>query len=184
MWTIRLGELADVNKIHDIESSAARLFNNADLPESLKNDCLPSDYVRESIAASLVWVAVEGADTPIGFAVTEAFGSSLHLAEISVHPLHARQGIGRRLVATVIAAAQKADYFDVTLTTFEHLPWNGPFYSSCGFCLIEELDLSTRLVDSLKKENKLGLSNRVAMAIRLEPNKYGVSRPRGKNLTA
>lgn len=167
MLTIRLGELADVNEIHDIEGSAARLFTDDDLSESLKSECLPRSYVCESIAASLAWVAVDGADIPIGFAVTEAFGSSLHLAEISVHPSQARQGIGRKLVATVIAAAHKANYSEVTLTTFEHLPWNGPFYSSCGFCFIEEFDLSARLVDSLKVENKLGLSNRVAMAIRL-----------------
>ena len=146
MWKIRAAETNDVSKIQSIEKAAAQLFSNKDVPESLKNSTLPRNCLCESIRADLAWVAIDTTGTPIGFSVAQAFGSTLHLLEVSVEPAHTRLGIGRSLVSTVIDKACAANFSIMTLTTFAHIPWNAPFYLSCGFRQISPTELSTRLV--------------------------------------
>ena len=129
---------------------------------------MPRNCLCESIRADLAWVAIDTTGTPIGFSVAQAFGSTLHLLEVSVEPAHTRLGIGRSLVSTVIDKACAANFSIMTLTTFAHIPWNAPFYLSCGFRQISPTELSTRLADSIQQEERLGLSNRVAMMMRLD----------------
>ena len=76
--------------------------------------------------------------------------------ENPVDPAHGRQGIGTRLVHTVIDWARSRRFENLTLMTFRHLPWNAPFYAKLGF-----VPLSTRgdeiLDRSLQKIGGKGL---------------------------
>jgi len=164
---IRNGKTRDLESIASIEKEAAGLFSPEDLPQALRDECVPADQVSASMLADLTWVAVETSDRPVGFVVTEAFESSLHIVEMSVKPLNMRKGIGRSLVSTVLSAAHTRGFSQVTLTTFEHLPWNKPFYVSCGFSLIEKTELLHHLRKALLEEEHAGLQNRVAMRARV-----------------
>lgn len=68
-----------------------------------------------------------------GFARVLNAGDYLHLEQLSVAPDFARQGVGRLLVEAVITDASKRGFRGVTLRTFADVPWNAPFYESCGF---------------------------------------------------
>jgi GNAT superfamily N-acetyltransferase len=80
-----------------------------------------------------VWVAVDQDDHPIAFAIVHLLSESVHLHELDVHPDYARQGLGRRLIATVADWARARGATALTLTTFGDVPWNGPYYTRLGF---------------------------------------------------
>ncbi len=92
---------------------------------------LPGPGTVEEFAAALV-VLVAG-DPPRGFCRIDAVGTTAHLEQLSVHPGHARRGVGRALLRAAIEWAGAAGYAELTLVTYRDVPWNGPFYASEGF---------------------------------------------------
>jgi GNAT superfamily N-acetyltransferase len=80
----------------------------------------------------LVVAPFEDADA-VGFVhVLEAEGNA-HLEQLSVIPSYGRRGLGRALVGSAMIEAARRDYGSITLRTFATVPWNAPFYASCGF---------------------------------------------------
>ena len=51
----------------------------------------------------------------------------------------------------------------VTLTTFEDLPWNAPFYQRLGFRKLTEDELTAPIATLLERERAVGMIRRVAM---------------------
>lgn len=90
-------------------------------------------------------------------------GDYLHLQEMSVHPDFGGRGIGRGLIEATKTSARDRGLPGVTLTTFSHIPWNGPFYERCGFVTLTEAQLTPGLTKILQQENSAGFINRVAM---------------------
>jgi GNAT superfamily N-acetyltransferase len=115
--------------------------------------------------AGLLWVALDAAGTPVGFAVASVHGRRVHLDELDVLPEHGRKGVGSALVGSVEDHAVDSGCTEITLTTFGDIPWNAPFYASIGFEVIPEQDLDVELLRRLSAETELGLhrSRRVAM---------------------
>ncbi len=79
-----------------------------------------------------LWVADKD-DTPIAWVGVEVLDNAAHIAQLSVHPAHARQGIGAQLLDHVQAWAAEHDLTALTLTTFRRIPWNEPYYRRLGF---------------------------------------------------
>ena len=77
--------------------------------------------------------AVADAGRILGFATLIDVAGFVHLEQLSVHPEHARRGIGRALIEHAIADARGRGARAVTLRTFAEVPWNGPFYERLGF---------------------------------------------------
>lgn len=102
-----------------------------------------------------------------GFCLTGIVNDNIHLFEISVHPRYSRQGLGKALLTYVLARASEDGYENVTLTTFVHLSWNGPFYQKNDFNRIPDENLSSALKDILDHERSLGLKNRAAFCRRI-----------------
>jgi predicted N-acetyltransferase YhbS len=90
-------------------------------------------------------------------------GDGLHLAGLAVHPDFGRRGIGAALVQRVLQIARDRALAGVILTTFDDLPWNGPFYRRLGFRVLAERDLSPFLAATLQRERAAGMQERVAM---------------------
>jgi GNAT superfamily N-acetyltransferase len=105
---------------------------------------LPGPGTVEEFAAALV-VLVAG-DPPVGLCRIDAIpgpdGTTLsaHLEQLSVHPHHAGQGIGRALLQAGCDWAAARGYPEITLATYRDVPWNGPFYASEGFAEIGPVD--------------------------------------------
>ncbi len=68
-----------------------------------------------------------------------------------------------RLLLHVCAAARNSGLQFVTLTTFSHLPWNGPFYAKHGFAAVQTLGQFPHLRAAVRRERERGLENRIAM---------------------
>ncbi|MBX3577764.1 MAG: GNAT family N-acetyltransferase [Rhizobiaceae bacterium] len=116
-----------------VENRAAALFRAHGYPEVSDNPIPDVAFLARLFAGQQVWVAADGADRPVGFAVAGPLAGFLHLRELSVDPAHGRRGIGRALVGAVLAAARAAGLAGVSLTTFRDVPFNQPFYARLGF---------------------------------------------------
>jgi len=120
---------------------------------------------REARRHGRLWVALAD-QFPVGFAHVVVHEPGVaHLEELDVHPEHGRRGLGRWLVATVCACVAERGYRAVTLTTFRDVPWNMPFYESCGFVAVPPGEMSPPLLSVVIDEYRRGLDpqRRVAM---------------------
>lgn len=157
-----------------IEAAAAELFPVEDLPPAVRSETLSMDEFRQAAEEGRLWLAIHrptgGVDEPVGFALAILVDGSAHLAEMDVHPDHGRRGLGRRLVEAVLDWARFTGHPTVTLTTFRHLPWNGPFYARLGFRELPESKMGPELRQMLVQEAELGLdpARRVAMVVEVE----------------
>ena len=152
-----------------IEDAAATVFPEEDLPLILRDDPTELKALAEAVRAGTLWVAVGEGNVPVGFAYVRPREGYAHLLEVDVHPDHGQRGLGTALVNTVIDWARAQDLAGVTLTTFRHLAWNGPFYHRLGFAFLTPTDEPTFLNDILAAEAAEGLNpaNRVGMIYRL-----------------
>jgi GNAT superfamily N-acetyltransferase len=128
----------------------------------------PAKWYRPLISQGRVWVAAETGQ-PLGFASTEPFEDALHLWELAVRRDAQGHGLGRALVAAVVADARVRGLPAVTLTTFRDIAWNGPFYHRLGFVELADAELNPRLRAVRAREVTLGLdvANRCAMRLAL-----------------
>ena len=164
LYQVRLAEKADLAFLQEIEQAADTLFPVGRLPTHA--DTMPIAELESARDNGLLWVATL-ADEIVGFAMSQESAGFLHLAAIAVHPDHGRRGVGTQLVKAVIQQAGCRKLSGVTLTTFQDLPWNAPFYMRLGFHILPRSELSPMLCDILAQEANLGMKYRVAM---LYPN--------------
>ena len=157
---IRPAQYQDVQHLAAIESAAELMFPAGVLP---KVGQVVNTHVLESAVDAQHLHVAEVDGSVVGFALVDRLGDFLHLYEMSVHPDFGRRGIGRGLVETTKTSARNLGLPGVTLTTFSHIPWNGPFYKRCGFTELTTAQLSPVLTKILQQEVANGFSNRVAM---------------------
>ena len=143
----------------------------ADRPLSawiVDDDVLDEAQHRHFAAVGWSWVA-EVAGTPVGFICAEHVGDEVHVWEIAVDEAHQQQGLGTRLMGRVETAARDAGASAVTLTTFSDVAWNGPFYASLGYEVIDPEAYGVRLRRILELEVRAGIpgDRRCAMRLRL-----------------
>ncbi len=170
-YTIERARKTDLPFLADIELAAATLFPEEDLPNNLRQTCHTEDFFQSALDRSHLWVARNKEDgNPIGFALVTIVDDVVHLTEMDVLPEFTRRGVGRALIAAVREWAEDAAYDRITLTTFRHLPWNGPFYRRLGFLEIPEPLLPKPLAEILAAEANLGLdpAKRIGMELWLE----------------
>ncbi len=164
-YAIRAARPDDLAALPRIEHAAAIHFRTT--PYAFLADEPLSD--EADLAHEYVWVVVDQADQPIGFAIVHLLDESVHLHELDVHPDHARQGLGRRLIATVVDWARARGATALTLTTFADVPWNGPYYARLGFRILDVTMLSPGLQAVRQSEAEAGLpmAHRICMQLDL-----------------
>lgn len=167
--TIRRTTDADVPQLPAVERSAARSF--ATIPELswiVGDDVLDEAQHRRFAAGGWSWVA-DIAGTPVGFICAELVEDEVHIWEVAVGEPYQQQGIGLRLMARIESQARDAGARALTLTTFSDVPWNGPFYASLGYEVIDPEAYGVRLRRILELEVRAGIpgDRRCAMRLRL-----------------
>lgn len=154
-----------------IERAAATLFSPEDLPAALRDQTTAAATLAAAAADGRLLVAVvpsadDGSEQAVGFALLGAVDGLPHLLELSVHPDHSRQGLGRSLVQGALELATASGARAITLTTYSHLPWNRPFYASLGFTTVATTELTPGLADILQAEAAAGLRGDLRIAMR------------------
>lgn len=157
---IRAATPEDLRRLPAIEAAADRLLEAA-----LEYAALPAPAL--STVCEPLYVLVAG--TPAaGFARVDEVGRQAHLEQLAVHPDSAGQGIGRSLVEAALDVARSRGYESMTLCTFADVPFNGPFYASCGFEVVASPAGALAALRAHESELGLdGLGPRIAMRIRL-----------------
>ena len=164
-YTIEFAAEHHVPFIPGIEHAVTAMFSENDLPPELRYLVTDKETLVEAQRQGKLWAALDEKKNLVGFALARIVGKFAHLEELDVHPDHARQGIGSRLLRAVTDWARDGGYPGVTLITFRHLPWNAPFYERHGFIHLGEGHNSGSLHELLHEEAEAGLEprNRVAM---------------------
>lgn len=160
MPLIRFASFHDIDQLAHIEVSAASRYPPARIPHP--HESLPETMLLEALKNNLLFCAEE-AEQVVGFAACHRYKQNLHLDEISVLPEYGQQGIGSLLVKQVLETAKHNDLKACTLTTFEDIPWNAPFYQKLGFRIIRDKDIPRHVAAMLREEKSVGLRQRVAM---------------------
>jgi GNAT superfamily N-acetyltransferase len=166
-YMIRFARPPDLAALPIIEHAAAAQFRATPYPWLADDDYLVSADV--DLEHEDVWLVVDQADHPIGFAIVHVLDQSVHLHELDVHPHYARQGLGRRLIAAIADWARARGATALTLTTFADVPWNGPYYTRLGFRTLDVTTLSPALQAVRQDEAAAGLpmAQRICMQLDL-----------------
>ena len=145
---------ADIDTLMHIDDEAALLFTEAGFHFSgpALDAFMEAERARWLAAseAGLAELALDAHGEPIGFIVLAFVDGLPYLDQLSVVRSQMRRGIGRRLLTRAIdwAAARDA----LWLTTYAHVPWNGPMYARAGFVTVPEAQCSPGLCAILKEQ--------------------------------
>ena len=107
--------------------------------------------------AGHAWVATDNDGQPIAYLLLDVVDGAAHIEQVSVHPDHARRGLGRALLSVAEEWAARQGLSALTLTTFTDVPWNAPYYSRLGFRVVAEDDWTPGLIRIRNHEAALGL---------------------------
>lgn len=127
------------------------------------------DGVEEPTLWSMAFVA-EMRTRVVGMARLSELepGILLRLDQVSVDPEFAGQGVGRLLLAEVVATARRLGYVALTGTTFRDVAFNAPFYASLG--CVEDDNPHPTILRQREVERSLGLDQfgpRIVMRLTL-----------------
>ena len=103
------------------------------------------------------FVSVDADDRPVAYLVLDVVDGAAHIEQVSVHPDHARNGLGRSLIEHAASWARARDLHSLTLTTYVDVPWNGPYYERLGFRYLTAGEETPGLRAIRDRERALGL---------------------------
>jgi GNAT superfamily N-acetyltransferase len=154
---IREATAEDLPTMRVIEVAAGEMFRTLgmgviadDAPPSLEALAI---YQQDARA----WVATGPGDEAVAYILVDVVDPFAHIEQVTVHPLYARRGLGRRLIDEAALWALARGLKGMTLTTFEEVPWNAPYYSRLGFQSVPQCQWSDGLRQIVQSESGHGL---------------------------
>lgn len=143
---IRLVVEPELPLLQDIERAAGACFRDIGMAEIADDPPLPIAELMRFLRAGTAWVMTDAVvGQPVAYLIAEPVDGNMHIEQVSVHPEHARRGLGRRLIDHAAEHAQAHRRPALTLTTFTHVPWNAPYYARCGFRTLTTEELTPGL---------------------------------------
>ncbi|MEU9114066.1 GNAT family N-acetyltransferase [Streptomyces sp. NPDC048483] len=174
---IDIPDVSELFLLRDIERAAGEAFRPLGMAE-VADDEPPSlmDLMQYQGARRLLAAYGEPGRNgrpapPIGYLVWEPVDDCVHIEQVSVHPDHARRGVGRALIDR---AEDDWRGTAVTLTTFAEVPWNAPYYERLGFRVLADDELTPGLREIRANEARRGLDRWPRVCMR----RPGGARPR------
>lgn len=162
---IRPARSDDAEALRSIEVAAGARFADVGLPEIAEDEPMTAQQLTAYARAGRLWVSTAPDDRPTGYVAVDLIDGCAHVEQITVHPDHQAQGLGRALLDEAERWALERGLTALTLTTFRHVPWNQPLYEHLGFRELTEGDLTPGLRAVIAAEARHGLdpSQRVCM---------------------
>jgi GNAT superfamily N-acetyltransferase len=165
MQTIRLATQQDAAAMPDIERSSGEAFRIIPNLAWIADDKVTSQERHAAlIRLGAAWVSHDASNAITAFLTAEVREDVLHIWQMSVRSDQQRKGIGRNLIRAAENWASANQLVAMSLTTFRDVPWNAPFYASCGFQEVDPHFYSV-LQSTLEAEQQAGLpiEQRIAM---------------------
>jgi GNAT superfamily N-acetyltransferase len=160
---IRPAAAGDVEAIRQVERRAGELFREIGMAEvadeELPSPSLVAGFVRDGRA----WVD-ERDGMVAGFIVVRRLADACHVVQVSIDPAYRGQRIGAALIRHLEPWAVSHGLDALTLTTFEHVPWNAPYYERLGFEQLAPSAMTVGLAAVFEEEGRaFAAGTRVAM---------------------
>lgn len=140
---IRVASLTDLPALGDIERAAGEPFRDLGMAAIADDEPFTLAELTTYQRAGRAWVY---GDPPVSYVLVDEIDGYAHIEQVSVHPGHSRQGIGRMLIDHVGTWATSRGLAGLTLTTFTEVPWNAPYYARLGFRVVTDLSPGLRAV--------------------------------------
>lgn len=147
----------DLPVLQEIERAAGKPFAEIGMAFVADDDPPSVEELRAHRDAGRCWAWFDEHGRAVAYLVADIVDNGVHIEQVSVHPDHARRGIGRELIDHVAGWARDAGFGSLTLTTYRDVPWNGPYYARLGFRTVADDALSPGLTRIRVEERKHGL---------------------------
>jgi GNAT superfamily N-acetyltransferase len=95
---IRPARPADLPVLRDVERAAGQVFRELGMAAVADDEPPAIGELVAYQADGRAWVFADAADRPVAYLLVAVVDGHAHIEQVSVHPEHARRGIGRRLV--------------------------------------------------------------------------------------
>jgi GNAT superfamily N-acetyltransferase len=155
---IRKARPDELERLRDIERASGEPFRHHGMPHIADDEPMPLRTLRDLH----VWVATANGH-PVAWAAARPLRNSTYVEQVCVHPDHAHQRIGARLLDHVQAWATRNGRPDLTLTTFRDIPWNAPYYGRLGFHEVRDPDRELRQIVQEDADRGLDPAQRVCL---------------------
>ncbi|WP_241249795.1 GNAT family N-acetyltransferase [Rhodococcus sp. X156] len=134
---IRRARAEELGLLREVERAAGRRFAELGMHRVADDEPLPVPALAAYQRQGRAWVWADGAgdgdDRPVAYLLASVVDGQAHVDQVSVHPDHARRGLGAALLQHLEGWARAHGCAALTLTTFTDVPWNGPYYQRLGF---------------------------------------------------
>lgn len=170
----RLSSLEDHFRITEIERAAGESFRNINMAIVADDQPISRQDFQRFVTdhGAFVWL-VDG--VIIAYLLLEQVDGAAHIEQVTVHPVHARRGIGAQLIVVADSWARERGLPAVTLTTFRDVPWNAPYYERLGFRVFLPRDWGSAMGARMETEAARGLEAWPRLAMIRPVSKLGTA---------
>lgn len=137
---IRPARADEIAALQEIERRAGAPFAEVGMFAVAEDEPPSQEVLRAFVIEGRAWVWPDEHDHPIAYLILGLVDGQPHIDQVSVDPAHAGARIGKRLIDHAVRWAKDCGLHEITLTTFTHVPWNGPYYERLGFTYIPAAD--------------------------------------------
>lgn len=155
---IRYARAEDLPQLRGIEAAAGEAFRRVGMAAIAEDPPPALDTLTVYQQDGRVWVASDSADNPVAYLLLDVVDRFAHIAQVTVHPRCARRGLGRLLIEEAARWAGARGLHGLTLTTFEQVPWNAPYYRRLGFREVPESQWPVGMRQIVQSEREHGLA--------------------------
>jgi len=157
-FTLRSGVIGDLDILGEIDTDAGMIFEEAglflDLPDTHEFPATERRRWAECLIARTTLIAMDGDAHPIGFVAIGRKDGDAYIAQLSVRQRCMRRGVGGALLEAAAEIARGLGARAMRITTYDHLPWNRPFYEKHGFRVVPEQACGPEMLAEYAYEKK------------------------------
>ena len=132
-YAIREAHSEELAALVEIELAAREMFRPLGMDVVADDDPGSVEGLLPYVEGGRAFVAADETGCPVAYLLLDVVDGAAHVEQVSVHPRHARLGIGSRLIERAASWARGPGLRALTLTTYVEVPWNGPYYERLGF---------------------------------------------------
>jgi GNAT superfamily N-acetyltransferase len=157
-FSIRRAQASELELLRAIDDDAVTLYAEHGMPIELASDhsFAQAELRRWLSAAELgrVFLAIDEQGRGLGFAALDLIDGEPYLDQLSVRVAAMRRGIGRRLLAESAEWASTVGGSALWLTTYDHIPFNRPYYERHGYVVVAEAVCGTGIRHHLDEQRR------------------------------
>lgn len=102
MAVIRPARAGDLVRLRAVERAAGGVFRDIGMGPVADDEPLTVSDLAGYQQDGRAWVAVDEQDRPVAYLLIDRVDNGAHVEQVSVHPDHARQGVGLALIDTAV----------------------------------------------------------------------------------